>query len=155
MCEHESNISSSVFESHGRSYFLFSLSKFTSQRKKGRGGERDGSPGAPPTLHPTRPHPGRVAPVIIGCPVHVHDVAHSVMQNSTDTKTKLVLLQRSNRDEVRNIFKIRGVRSGDAPVFGFQCRRLVLLCLPALPVLFSVPIARLLLCSAVNRWMET
>lgn len=27
----------SVLESHGRPYFLFSLSKFTSQRKKGRG----------------------------------------------------------------------------------------------------------------------
>lgn len=39
MCVCESNISSSVFESHGRPYFLFSLSKFTSQRKKGRGRE--------------------------------------------------------------------------------------------------------------------
>lgn len=39
VCVCESNISSSVFESHGRPYFLFSLSKFTSQRKKGRGTE--------------------------------------------------------------------------------------------------------------------
>lgn len=36
VCVYESKISSRVFESHGGPFFLFSLSKFTSQRKKGR-----------------------------------------------------------------------------------------------------------------------
>lgn len=40
VCVYESKISRRVFESHGGPFFLFSLSKFTSQRKEGRR-ERD------------------------------------------------------------------------------------------------------------------
>lgn len=36
VCVYESKISRCVFESHGGPFFLFSLSKFTSQRKEGR-----------------------------------------------------------------------------------------------------------------------
>lgn len=54
MCVRESKNRGSVFESHGRPYFLFSLSKFTSQRRKGRGGDKDATSGS---NRPLDPHP--------------------------------------------------------------------------------------------------